>query len=136
MSYKTKPNISKSRCKRNRSRRGRRIEGNLYAGNQSFIFHDLSPSRTQDKFSEVITHKANGRVKKGIKAECVTSGVKSDSEVLTAKLSATKARNVYQRMYDQETIDNERAAKVLAKYHESILEATCDSPITILMHKK
>lgn len=120
MSYKTKSNTSKSRNKRNRTKRARRIDDDLSPTNRGSASLRLSPSRAPSKTVKAIIFEANGRVNKGIKAECV-AGVNSSQEVLTAKMDAIKVRNIYRRMYDQEAIDNERAAKVLAQYSERYL---------------
>lgn len=115
MNYKTKSNTSKSGNKRNRTKGARRIDDDLHPINRGSVSLNLRHSRTQDKIVKNIIHEANRQVNKGIKAECV-AGIKSNPEVLTVKLDAAKARKIYRRMYDQEAIDNERAAKVLEKY--------------------
>lgn len=56
-------------------------------------------------FINSIIHKANGSVNGGIKEYAAD-----------ISLDSTDARSVYCLMYDQETIDNERAARVLDKY--------------------
>lgn len=68
----------------------------------------------QNAFISAIIHKVDGRVNDVI--EEYASGMKTDSELSKVSLDATDTRSVYRRMYDQEAIDNERAAKFLAKY--------------------
>lgn len=65
-------------------------------------------------FISVIIHKVDGRVNDGI--EEYAAGMKTNMDFSKVSLDTVDARSVYRRMYDQETIDNERAAKVLERY--------------------
>lgn len=71
----------------------------------------------QNAFISAIIHKVDRRANDGIRK--YATAVKTDPDFSKVILGTADVRSVYRRMYDQETIDIERAAKVLEKYARS-----------------